>query len=193
MYIVMGMAEKERRRIYNSAVLVGPEGMLGVHRKVHMAPSPVFTEGCNFSVCKTEIGMVGTVICADMKYPESVRSLALQGAQIVVNSTAWGMDTKPNADPRNDPSGYAYDLITRTTALMNKVWLVSADQVGAATKSREKCYGHSRIVDPQGRIIKDSGYKEEMVVAEVDVQAATGPDRFKGRRPRAYYPLGKWL
>lgn len=192
MYIVMGMAEKARKgrktAIYNSAILVGPNGVLGVHRKVHQAPNPVFETGCGFSVFPTRIGRIGMVVCADMNYVESARSLALQGAEIVVNCTAWGMRSK-NPDPRTDQGGYDYDLITRATARLNRVWLVSADQVGSATRSEEKSYGHSRIVDPDGRIVSDSGYKEGLVVARVNVRKQTRPSRFRGRRPECYYPL----
>ena len=189
MYVVIGMAEKASRKakpvIYNSAVLIGPKGVLGVHRKVHMAPTPIFSAGSSFSVVSTRVGRIGMVVCADISYPESVRSLTLQGAQIIVNSTAWGMKNR-KADPRTDPGGYDYDLMTRANARFNNVWFVSADQIGAATRSEEKCYGHSCVVNPDGRIISDTGYREGLAIAEADVHKGTGKDSLKGRRPECY-------
>jgi predicted amidohydrolase len=195
MYVVMGMAEKAKRNsksvIYNSAVLIGPKGIIGVHRKVHQAPNPVFTKGCRFSVFSTAIGKIGMVVCADLQYPESGRCLALQGAQIIVNSTAWGMHSR-TPDPRTDPGGYDYDLATRATARFNRIWLVSADQVGASTRSEETCYGHSRIVDPDGRIVADSDFREGLVTAAANINAVAGLARLKGRRPQCYSPLVRY-
>ena len=192
MYVVMGMAEKARRKsksvIFNSAVLIGPKGIIGVHRKVHQAPNPVFTTGCDFSVFSTGIGKIGMVVCADLQYPESGRCLALQGAEVIVNSTAWGMQSK-TPDPMTDPGGYDYDLATRATARFNRVWLVSADQVGTAARSKEVCYGHSRIVDPNGRVVVDSGFQEGLVAANVNMDVVVGSERLKGRRPECYFPL----
>jgi len=198
MLIQIGMAEKAEKDgetvLYNSVALIGPKGLIGVFRKVHSAPNPVFRRGDRFIVFDTMIGKVGPIICADIVYPESVRVLALKGAEVVTMSTAWGMMTQIPKSDMNDPSwafsgyfsGYKYDLLGRATALVNGLWMIISDQVGAPKNSKEKCYGHSRILDPSGRIIASIGYKEGLVTAKVDIQEGIDPDRFKGRRPESY-------
>jgi len=131
MIVQMGMAEKVsdggRTRIFNSAVLLDGSGVLGLHRKVYMAPNAIFSLGDGFSVFRTRVGTIGPLICGDLVPWESTRDLALQGAEIAALSTAWGMK---GDNPRTDYNGYQYDLLTRTNAMANQVWLVASDQVG---------------------------------------------------------------
>jgi predicted amidohydrolase len=124
----------------------------------------IFQGGKEFPVFDTFVGKIGPIICADLEYPESVRVLALKGAEIITMSTAWGMN------PRTDYSGYKYDLLSRANAVMNGVWMVMADQVGSTERSNERCFGHSRIIDPKGKIIAGIGYEEGLVTAKVDIK-----------------------
>lgn len=201
MYIQLGMAEKVDTpvgsRMFNSAVLVGPSGLIGSFRKVHMAPSAIFSSGDRFSVFDTELGKIGPVVCADIQYPESVRCLALDGAEVITNSTAWGMI---GTDPAKDYQGYSYDLFTKANAMMNQVWMVHADQLGASTRSNHPCYGHSRIVDPMGRVVVDTGYNEGLALAKVDLKEELmrsrgrwfiGRHLLRDRHPEAYHALYK--
>lgn len=195
MYIQFGLAEKMNSRIFNTAALVGPEGYIGKHRKVHISGNPIFGAGDRFDVYQTKIGRLGMIVCADMQYPESMRTLALRDAEIVVNSTAWGMHRR---NPRTDYSGYMYDILCRANAMMNQVWLVAADQLGSAPRSNEYCYGHSRIINPAGQIIADTGYKEGLAIAKIDVrqgikQASSykymGHAMIPRRRPETYLTI----
>jgi predicted amidohydrolase len=192
MYIQFGMAEREGDSIFNSAVLVGPGGLVGVYRKVHMAPNPIFERGKGFVVFETAVGKVAPVVCADLQFPETVRTLAVSGAEVVVNSTAWGMR---GTDPETDYSGYMYDMLTRANSLMNQVWMVSANQVGPSTRSLEHCYGHSRILNPMGQVVSDTGYREGLASATVDIRGGlresesppfVGKRLLDWRRPSAY-------
>jgi predicted amidohydrolase len=198
MYIQIGLAEKvkenEKFEIYNSVAIIGPDGLIGIFRKVHMAPNPVFKRGNKLSVFETKIGKIGPIICADLAYPETVRVLALKGAEIITMSTAWGMmGGVPYMDIKDDSwtfpgyySGYRYDLLGKANALQNGVWLIMANQVSSPVRSEERCFGHSRIIDPSGRIIAGIGYGEGLITAEVDVAAGINTNRFKGRRPECY-------
>lgn len=195
MYIQFGLAEKpdhSSRRIFNSAVLVGPEGLVGKFRKVHMSSSPIFSRGDSFKVFTTGLGKVGMIVCADLQYPESMRTLALQGAEVVVNSTAWGMRRKT---PRGDYSGYRYDILGRANAMMNQVWLLQSAQIGRATNSNEYCYGHSCIIDPAGLVVSDTGYRVGLAAASVNIREGikraqshkfAGHNILRSRRPEAY-------
>lgn len=91
-YLVAGITEREDETLYNSAVIIGPEGLIGRYRKVHLWGDEAlyFTPGnLGFPVFKTRIGTIGCQICYDCWFPESFRMAALQGAEIVCVPTNW--------------------------------------------------------------------------------------------------------
>lgn len=90
-HIVYGMAEKEDI-LYNSQFFIDDTGvLLGTYRKVHLFDSEknYFTPGDQFKVFNTKIGRIGLFICYDAFFPEAARSLAIQGVDLLVNSTNW--------------------------------------------------------------------------------------------------------
>ena len=183
MIIQVGMVEKVAKDppvLFNSVAIIGPTGLIGKFRKIHSTTERIiFQGGKELPIFNTMVGKIGPLICYDLAFPESVRVLALKGAKLITFSTAWGMD------PRNDSSGYRYDLLTRTNAMMSGVWMVCSNQVSVAKRSDEACFGHSRIIDPQGNIVAGIGYEEGLVMAKVDVKALD-PTRFNDRCPSAY-------
>ena len=99
---VIGMLESAGDVLYNSAVLCGPEGVIGVYRKTHLpflgvdrltrlGPGP-------YEVFDTPIGRIGMLICYDLRFPEATRCLTLAGADILVLPTNWpeGAEASPN-------------------------------------------------------------------------------------------------
>jgi predicted amidohydrolase len=141
-YAVVGMLEDGGDAIYNSAVLCGPEGLVGVYRKTHLpflgvdkltalGPDP-------YRVYETRIGRIGMLICYDLRFPEAARCLTLAGADIIALPTNWpqGADSSP-------------DFVAQTRAVENRVFLVAVNRAG------EECgvrfIGKSQIVDPGGR------------------------------------------
>ncbi|MDE1852609.1 MAG: carbon-nitrogen hydrolase family protein [Thaumarchaeota archaeon] len=192
MYIQFGLVEKAlkdgKKVFYNSAAMVGPDGLLGAFRKVHGAWNPIYTYGDSYNVYDTSLGKVGSVICMDLVFAESARVLALRGAEIVVNSSAWSIEEAPEKDYR----GYRYELLCRANAAFNQVWFVSSNEVGKGGHSKSNCYGHSLIIDPAGRVVADGGYKEGLVTAEVDLakgmdEAVKLAGRFLKRRRAETY------
>lgn len=184
MFIQVGLAELAGTTLYNTAALIAPDGrVVGKFRKVHnQTEMPVFAPGHGFEVWDTGLARFGPIICADLLFPESVRIVGLQGAEVVLMSTAWPMRTD---DPATDHSGYEYDLLTRAQALMNQVWLVAANQVGQSSSPRAANYfGHSRIVGPDGHIVEGLGVEEGLAVARVDVRE--GLHRVRSEDPIAY-------
>ncbi|MDI6856856.1 MAG: carbon-nitrogen hydrolase family protein [Dehalococcoidia bacterium] len=189
MYIVFGMTERvdvsSSGVLYNSAVLVGPRGVVGVYRKVH-APGDeyhIFRQGRDWPVFDTEIGKLGIQICYDLRFPEASRELALRGAQILALPTAW---------PKI--RGDLYDLFDRARAAENECWFLSADQVGACDQGKLVFYGHSRIIDPLGNVLADTGEDEGVAFAEVPAtnlkRRQLGPMNFvRDRRPETYSTL----
>jgi predicted amidohydrolase len=196
MLIQAGMAEKamDGNMIYNSAVLIGPQGVIGVFRKLHnQFEWPVFGPGDHLSVFETRLGKIGMFICYDLAFPEITRAFALQGATIASLTTAWPMK---GDDPETDYYGYTYDLLSRSMALANQMWMVCSNQVNRPpTPGCANYYGHSRIIAPNGKIVAEIGHEEGLVTATIDIQDGIergrtvdffGLNLLQDRRPEYY-------
>src|SRR5262249_56129819 len=92
LHLVAGICERDGARLFNSAVLIGPDGYIGTFRKVHLwnEENLFFEPGdLGFPVFHTPIGRIGIAICYDGWFPETYRLAALQGADIVCVPTNW--------------------------------------------------------------------------------------------------------
>ena len=173
MYVIFGMTEKATVRgkteLYDSCVLVGPDGLIGTYRKVHTVGNEVrlFKKGECWPVYGTEIGKIGMLSCYDRVFPESTRELALQGADILAILNAWSVGTD---DPEPAYWGSLGSLIDRARAFENQCWIISSNQTEWQKKGGLEYYGHSRIVSPNGLVVAEGGYGEGLVTAEVDIQ-----------------------
>ena len=182
-YVVYGFAE-QADRIYNSAALVGPHGIVGIYRKVHLfdRENLFFAPGnLGFPVFNLPFGKVGIMICFDWIYPESARSLALKGAQLIVHPANLVLPNCPDA------------MVTR--CLENRVFTATADRVGEENRGGVdlKFIGKSEIVAPNGKILCRIGvHRPAISVADVDLSLAAKKQineynhLFKGRRPDQY-------
>jgi predicted amidohydrolase len=179
MCIVFGMTELGPYDVlYNSAVLVRPDGSIGVFRKVH-APGDelhTFRQGDQWPVFETPFGRLGALICYDAIFPESTRELTLAGAEILVMPTAWPrftnyLDRFEDDTPMNELLGERYLACTLVRAVENQRWFVSSNQVGVDDRSGLEYAGHSRIIAPIGEVVADTGSAEGLAVAEIEVQA----------------------
>lgn len=193
-YAVVGLLERcGDANVYNSAALVGPGGVVGVYRKAHLPLLGVdrFTTpgDSGFRVWETAIGRVGMVICYDLRFPEATRVLALDGADIVALPTNWP-----------DGSQNAPQLVTRTRALENRVFLLACNRCGE--ESGFWFFGHSQITDPGGDVLAEAGDGEELCYAEIEPAQARQKrivlrsgtfelDTVGDRRPDLYGALAK--
>jgi len=169
-HVVFGMTERDEDRaevLYNTAVLVGPDGVVGSYRKVHQPGDEkhIYHPGARFTVFETPIGRIGMLICYDLCFPESTRSLALAGADLLVLSTAWGMDDPTGAVEQDRMVGN-FDLFTRARALENQTWFVGANLVGRLGAFTYP--GGSRVVGPDGVVRADTGMSEGVALVTVD-------------------------
>jgi predicted amidohydrolase len=173
-YVILGMPERDAtdpREHYISIAVVGPEGILGKYRKIHLGGPPIWFEtfcfktGDELPVFETRYGTIGVLSCADVWcFPELSRILALKGARVIFNSTGSA------AIPRN------VDVMTHVTAaraMENIAYVVSANHVG---KERTMSYyGHSTIagieVPECCRIFAQGGNDEEIVWATLNFEA----------------------
>jgi len=174
LHLVFGMTERHPDHdevLFNSAVLAGPEGLIGVYRKVHQPGDEkhIYYPGDDFPVFRTALGRIGMLICYDKVFPESTRELALKGADIMIMPTAWGFGGDGSAGDA-DPMVDSYTLFGRVRALENQCWMIESNLCGH--HGNLHYHGHSRIIDPMGTIISDTGEQEGMVIATIDVRQA---------------------
>ncbi len=170
-YIIWGMAERDRKSwdlLYNSAVMVGPEGYIGTFRKMNPSPPPLFSEtdfftgGSELPVFETRYGLVGIQICRDFWfYPEQSRILALKGARLLINSTA---------SPAGPNRAYFVRQATSCRATENLVFAATSNLVG---KELVRSYsGHSCIAGPDPprivNVFAEGGEDEEIVSATLN-------------------------
>ena len=190
--VTAGYAEADGGLIYNSAVCVTGDGVLGHHRKVHqpLHEDEHFAAGDRFEAFDTPVGRLGLMICYDKAFPEAARTLALDGAEIIVCLSAWpGARTNPDPDLAKDRWKRRFDLFDRARALENQVVWLSANQSG--TFGSLRFVASAKVVDPGGEILAETGVIEGMAIAELDVEQALELARrsmghLRDRRPETY-------
>jgi len=183
-HLVVGFAERCKGRLYNTALVIGPSGLLHRYRKLHLFN----TEKEYFDPGDTPLGIieirrakVGVMICFDWVFPEVARSLALQGADLVCH-------------PSNLVLTYCQKTML-TRSLENSVYTVTANRTGKDTRPRGELLftGQSQIVGPKGEVIASSNSEEEaVVVSDIDLSDARNKfitennNLFADRRPEFY-------
>lgn len=172
MVVCVGYCEADGDRRYNAAVSLCGDGVLGRHRKVHLpaAESTVYAPGDGFAAFDTPVGRVGMLIDYDKTFPESARTLALDGAQIVACLSAWPASIT-NQAPKlaQDRQSRLFDLYDCARAAENQIVVVSSNQTGAAGGLR--FLGQAKVVGPAGNVLARTWAKAGLAVAELDVAA----------------------
>lgn len=166
-HLVGGVAERDGMRLFDTAVLIGPEGYIGRYRKAHLWNEEKlwFTPGDEgFPVFETTIGRIGMLICWDIWFPEVPRLLAQQGADIICSPNNW-VFTPP---PLFDETGKCMaTYLTMTAAHVNNVFIAAADRIG--TEGDAKFLGCSLIAGTNGWPIDRVASPEEETVLYADV------------------------
>jgi predicted amidohydrolase len=168
--IVAGICERAGEALYNSAVIVGPDGYIGAYRKVHLwgAENLFFEPGdLGVPVWKTRFGRMAVAICYDGWFPETYRLAALQGADILCVPTNW----VPMPDQPHTMLMMA-NILAMGGAHSNSMYVACADRVGA---EREQPFlGCSLIVSHSGFPLAGpaSATEEEILTAEVNLSDA---------------------
>lgn len=189
-HVVCGMLERDGDALRNSAVLVGPGGLIGTYRKTHLPFLGVdrfVVAGDELPVYDTPLGRIGIEICYDLRFPEVTRTLALRGADLIAHPTNFPLAARPQTE-----------FFTRARAAENRVYLLTSNRVGKETWA-EFC-GWSQIVDPYGTRLAEAGVDDEtLLVAEIDLERARDKDYviageyelylFGDRRPGVYGAL----
>jgi predicted amidohydrolase len=184
-FIVAGLPEIDGGHIYNAAVLVGPDGFVARYRKIHL----FYEEKLNFSpgdlpftVVDIGIAKIGMMICFDHLFPESARSLALQGADVICHPANLVLP----------------DLAQQTMsirALENGIYTATANRIGTEARAAESLTytGQSQVVAPNGQaLVRLSQDRVEASVVNIDIAQARNKaitkhnDKLADRRPSLY-------
>ncbi|RFC65984.1 hydratase [Fulvimarina endophytica] len=169
-HLVAGFLERDEDRLFNSAVVIGPDGIIGTYRKNHLwdAEALFFERGNrNFPIFHTPFGRLGVLICYDGWFPEAWRLLALAGADIVCVPTNWvPMPKQPQGLPA------MANLLCMTAAHVNSFVVAACDRIG--TERGQPFIGQSLIVDHTGWPVAGPASMDQpaMISAEVDLAAA---------------------
>jgi predicted amidohydrolase len=174
-HIIFGMpalSEKTKATLYNTAVFVGPEGLIGTYKKMYLPTHSVFEEkryfrlGYQPAAFSTAIGNIGLCICYDLFFPEVTRLARLSGAQLLVCISASPAVRRSY-----------FETLTTARALENTAYLAYVNLVGV--EDGLQFWGGSRLVNPTGDIVAKAKYDEEdLVVCDVDFQDLRAAEPF---------------
>jgi len=188
-YIVAGLYTLREGRMYNSAVLFNPEGLIqGIYDKTHLTTGelPQLTPGDSYPVFETEFGNLAMLVCFDLQYPEAVREVALAGADLIACPT-WGWEN-------------IYGLCR---AYESSIYIAAANALPPHGKMWDWC-DPSCIVDNMGKVIAVGPHDQVgIVTGEVDIRSEPGIQyndepgaasmrqiRAQLRRPETYKLIG---
>lgn len=168
--IVAGFAERDGDVLYNAAAIIGPDGVLGGYRKLHLwGEEQLFFEPGNLGVpvFNTPFGRIACAICYDIWFPEVFRMAALGGADMLCVPTNW---VPMPAQPLNLP--VMANILAMGGAHANGMFVAAADRVGE--ERGQPFLGNSVIVDSHGWPVAGpaSADKEEVLVARVNLSDA---------------------
>ena len=195
LYVAMGICRRGNvmpGNLFNTAMLLGPSGVVGWYDKVHLGTFPlpdgrVATEaiywdiGREYRVFDLPWCRVGLQICRDVRYPEASRTLTLMGAELIINLSAA-------IQVRED----SWEYFTRTRANENQVWFAMTSVVGP--QEGFQLFGGSRVIGPTGEVVaRAQDSVEDLVVAEIDLDEVANVRALSHvldrRVPRAYRVL----
>ncbi len=185
--IVVPFFESYKRSYYNSTAVFDCGKLSGVYRKVHIPSIPYWEEkyyfksGKDFPVFDTSIGKIGIQTCWDNFFFEGYRSLALQGAKLVISPTASAYQTQSR-----------WRMVIATHALLNNIFILRVNRVGK--EKHQEFYGNSFLVGPDGILVgKTAGSLEGIFLSEVDFNLVDRVRKYfpflRDRKPESYKPI----
>ena len=183
-YLCSGVTERSGSMVYNSAVLIDPEGrVILTHRKINELEisHSVYGHGDRLNVCPTPLGTFGLMICADATAKDHVlaRSLCYMGADVILSPSAWAVP--PDHDNTKDPYGATWSDAYGPVAKEFSVWIAGCSSVGTVgygAWKEWKCIGASLVAGPDGREVLRGPYGEAAeTILTVDIAPVRRPAR----------------
>lgn len=159
--IAGSVADRKGNKVYNTAYVFNRAGNKVVdYSKVHlfglMNEGTFLERGDKRVIFELDGVTCGLIICYDLRFPELVRALALDGAQVIFVPAQW-----PN--PRMHP----WRILNQARAIENQLYLVAVNRMGLEGKT--EFFGHSMVVNPLGEVLYEAGEEEEIKVVELDL------------------------
>lgn len=206
--IPVSFYERDIDRLFNTVAMIDADGsVLGIYRKTHIPDDHFYQEkfyftpgDSGFKVFDTRFGCIGVGICWDQWFPETVRCMAVQGAEMLLYPTAIGsepiLDVDSNSHWRRVMQGHAAaNLMPVVAANRIGVETVEPCKENAGQSSSLDFYGCSFIADATGDIIASAKQEETILYGEFDLDALK-EDRlswglFRDRRPETYVVMTK--
>ncbi len=177
-YVVAGITERWRGRIYNSAILISPTGrILLKYRKINelAIAQDIYSPGDRLGVARTCYGTIGINICAD-NFPDSLvigHCLARMGAEVILSPSAWAVDA--DHDNQKQPYGEMWEKTYSFLAQLYDISIIGVSNVGwitAGVWAGKKCIGCSLAVNHRGEVIARGPYGEDaeaLIIVEIEV------------------------
>jgi predicted amidohydrolase len=163
--IVAGFPEAAGDKVYNSAAVVDPTGLRGVYRKAHLwdSENPVFDRADDLPLLvDTEHGRLGVMICYDIEFPEWVRAVALEGADLLCAPVNWPLLPRPDGERPTE------QVRALAGAGMNRLAIAVCDRVGV--ERGQDWIGGSVLIDADGYPLAIAEYgKAGNVIADIDL------------------------
>jgi predicted amidohydrolase len=174
-YLLLGSIPERvprSRRVFNTSVLIGPNGKLLAHyRKMHLfdidirggatlKESRSVAPGDRPVVADTPLGKLGMSVCYDLRFPELYRRLVFAGAKLLFVPAAFTSFTGP----------HHWLPLLRARAIENQCWVVAPAQVGRHGPGRQS-HGESAIIDPWGGVVQRLPKRQGWIMAEIDMAA----------------------
>ncbi len=184
-HVICGLSEREGDSIYNSVGIFSPDGrLISKYRKAHLFPAdPInehqcFKSGNSFSTAEIGGLIWGLTICYDLRFPEIYRGLAISGAQILVNCSAWP-----------ETRALHWEILSKARAVENQAYFLGANRVGKDGKV--PFCGRSCIIEPWGDCATaGSPDRDELIIGDIDAGKIESFRKkvpvFQSRRPDLY-------
>ena len=173
-HIATGIVEKSGKSLFNSAIMIGPEGYIGHYRKQFLPnfgpfeEKMFFDEGNKTPVFETPFGKVGVQICYDLFFPETSMGLAHNGAELILNLAASPTTSRP-----------LFHRVIPARAIETTCFYAYSNNVG--TQGSLTFAGESVIVDPRGKTIAEMpSFEEGVIVCELSLEEL---ESFREARP----------
>lgn len=182
-YVVGGsIAEKRSGKVYNTMLVFNRLGEeLGSYSKIHlfrlMEEEKHLAPGERKVTFELGGTTAGAAICYDIRFPELTRSLALQGAKLLIVAAEWPY-----------PRLHHWRTLLMARAIENQMYVIGCNRIG--TSGSDSFFGHSMIIDPWGEIVAENSEREEIVTGTIDLSSVdeirSRIPVFSDRRPSLY-------
>lgn len=164
-YITGTIPEGKDGKIYNTAIIVGAEGLVGIHRKVHLPDyeKRFFSAGNRIETADCGGVSVGMAVCFDCWFAPLTSKLRQLGAQIICHSACFGGEVTPTIIP--------------IRALENQCFFISCNRIGTEFfDGEEDSYrGESQIVNSDGKVLLKAGGDELLAFVDIDLKEVSKP------------------